>query len=202
MSRTVSLQLLPEPVRWLEVTVTQWLWVGSVLLWSFWIYADSSTKSHTHRCIPLPRADGGCVSQRPWMWKSTDFLNAKRHSVFPLLSALGWKRLYLTSFISPDLAMHFYSNNQCSNQIPINPLMSPFGLHLGANISSSPLMDWNATAICQYCWEGKTQYLCKGLGKHFVAFAFYDSVCPFWTSSCALTLLTGCCQTPHLLGWE
>lgn len=117
------------------------LWVGSILLQSFWIHADSSAKSCTQRHTNPAHTDGGCVLQRPWMCRSTDFLNAKRHSVSPLLSALGWKRLYLTSFIPPYLAMHFYSNNQCSNQSLINPLMSPFGLQLTANISSSPLME-------------------------------------------------------------
>lgn len=142
MSRTPSQQI----VAWTSKTPwghwnTKTLWVGSVLLQFFRIHADSSAKSHTQRHTPPAHTDGGCVLQRPWMCRSTDFLNAKRHSVFPLLSALGWKRLYLTSFIPPYLALHFYSNNPCSNQILINPLMCPFGLQLTANISSSPLME-------------------------------------------------------------
>lgn len=114
-------------------------WVNSVavLLDSCWQFCQ---KPHTETHTPA-HTDGGCVLQRPWMCRCTEFLNAKRLSVSPLLSALGWERLYLTSFIPPYLAMHFYSNNQCSNQSLINPLMSPFGLQLTANISSSPLME-------------------------------------------------------------
>lgn len=177
-----------------------WVSSAAVLLDSCWQFCQKPhTQVHT---ASSPETDGGCILQRPWMWKSTGFLNAKRHSVFPLLPGFGWGLLYLTSFIPPYLAIHFYSNNQCSNQILINPLMSPFGLQLTASISSSPLTEWNSTAICQYCLEGKTQFLCKCLGKHFLAFAFYDSVFPFWTSSCTLTSLPFCCQNSQLLGWE